>query len=203
MTLDTSGPLRSLITHGDLTEDNFPANKTEFMRTIDRAVDRGIEFVQIREKRLDARFVFELAREAGRIASGSGTKILVNERFDVAMAAGVHGVHLTSRSIPIATVRKFAGMGFIIGTSAHSSDDVLYAKLSGADFALLGNIFATPGKGEPLGVEKLREACVAADGFPVIAVGGIDAENSEAVTEAGAAGYAAIRYLNDFVNIGE
>ena len=75
------------------------------------------------------------------------------------------------------------------------------AKEQGADYALLGPVFATPGKGEPVGVDVLGQICRTVAPFPVIGVGGIDGSNASAVIDAGAAGFAAIRYLNEFVRI--
>lgn len=196
-------PVRCIITRGDLTEEDFQQRKPELLDVIRRSVEIGIELVQVREKQLDARRVYELAREAAAIATGTATRVLVNERFDIALAARAHGVHLTSRSIPVRKVRSCVPDDFLIGVSAHSKRSVRDARLEGADYAMLGNIFETPGKGEPLGLAALAETCASADGFPVIAVGGIDGGNCRSVLEAGAAGFAAIRYLNEFVTIGK
>ena len=91
--------------------------------------------------------------------------------------------------------------GFLIGVSAHTSDEVFAAKAAGADYAMIGPVFETPGKGEPLGIDVLRDLSAAVAPFPVIGVGGVDGTNIRSVLDAGAAGFAAIRYLNDFVRI--
>jgi thiamine-phosphate pyrophosphorylase len=165
-------------------------------------VTAGIEIVQIREKRLPSRLLFELVRHASELTSGSSTRLLVNERFDIAIAAGADGVHLTSTSVPLEQVRASVPTEFIIGVSSHSSAEVVAAKDAGADYAMLGPIFETPGKVDPLGLGELERVCRSVAEFPVVAVGGIDASNETAVFAAGAAGVAAIRYLNDFVKIG-
>ena len=201
MNVFEKGPVRYLISRGNISEKNFQQKKGEFLETIRGAVLEGIELVQLREKRLGAAQLFDLASEAVQLTRGTGVRILVNDRFDIALAAGADGVHLTSRSIPVAVVRQRVGTGIMIGASTHSRDDVAQAAASGADFALLGNVFATPGKGSPLGLDALREICSAAAPFPVVAVGGIDANNYGSVLGAGCSGYAAIRYLNDFVII--
>ena len=203
MSILLSKPVRYLITRGDLTETNFSAEKLNTLALIRSTAKVGIEMVQIREKGLEARSLHELVTEAMRSLAGPETRVLVNERFDIALAAGADGVHLTSRSIPIADVQRSVPDGFIIGVSTHSLDEVLEAKDSGADFALFGNVFATPGKGEPTGLEELAEVCAGAAPFPVIAVGGVDGSNAKSVLSAGASGFAAIRYLNEFVSIGE
>lgn len=194
-------PVRYLITPGSLTPSNFHAEKGSLLETVRLAVSAGIELIQVREKSLTGRQLFELAVDTVDIARGGATRILINERFDIAVAAGADGVHLTSTSIPKSSVRSKVPDGYVIGVSAHSSAEVEAASRDGADFAMLGPIFATPGKGEPLGISELRELAFRVEPFPVIAIGGIDETNSEDVIAAGAAGYASIRYLNEFVRI--
>jgi thiamine-phosphate pyrophosphorylase len=195
-------PIRYLITRGNLNPSNFSTEKLKTLETVRLAVERGIEMVQIREKSLEGRDLFELTLQAVRLAEAGDARILVNERFDVAVAAGTDGVQLTSTSIPVEYVRSAVPQGFLIGVSTHSEREVLNAKGVGADFAVFGNVFATPGKGEPTGVGGLSSLCAAAGKFPVIAVGGIDESNIDSVIDAGAAGFASIRYLNEFVSIG-
>lgn len=192
-----------LITDGSFSLYNYSSKRLAFLETVSLAVSSRVEFVQIREKLLPALLVYEMAVDAVALASGSPTKILVNERYDVALAAGADGVHLTSTSIPVDVVRSNVPNGFVVGVSAHSLAEVEQARNAGADYALLGPVFATPGKGEPIGVGGLREACGVVSPFPVIAVGGIDASNASLVFDAGAAGFAAIRYLNEFVRISQ
>ena len=126
---------------------------------------------------------------------------MVNERFDIAIAAGADGVHLTSRSIPVSEVRANVPDDLLIGVSAHRRSEVTAARNRGADLALFGPVFATPGKGDLVGLEEFVTVCREAAPFPVIGIGGIDGANAESVLNAGAAGYAAIRYLNEFVRM--
>ena len=203
MNIFQTKPVRYLITRGDLTERNFSTEKLATLGVIRAAAKVGIEMVQIREKELGASSLFELAREAADIINGTDTLLLVNDRFDIALAAEADGVHLTSRSISAKEVRRIVSESFLIGLSTHSEREVLDAKNSGADFALFGNVFATPGKGDPAGLDELARICSTVEPYPVIAVGGIDGSNVENVLDAGASGYAAIRYLNEFVSIGE
>jgi thiamine-phosphate pyrophosphorylase len=153
--------------------------------------------VQIREKRLTARLLFELATAAASITQGSATKLVINDRADIAIAAGANGVHLTSHSLPTDVVRKMVPEHFIVGRSAHSVDEVLSARKAGADYVLFGPVFETPGKDGTQGLDRLREACVATRTFPVIAIGGIDDTNVRIALDAGAAGVAAIRALGN------
>ena len=142
-------PIRYLITRGDLNDSNFSINRLRALAAVRAAVEHGIEMVQIREKSLGGGDLFQLTCHAVKLAAMSETRILVNERFDVAIAAGAHGVQLTSKSIPADIVRRAVPGGFLIGVSTHSERKVLNAKAAGADFALFGNVFPTPGKGEP------------------------------------------------------
>lgn len=203
MSLLPASPFRLLITPGLSDPSNFSTQKAEILETVAFAIAAGIGVVQIREKRLPARSLFELVRDAVDLTAGSATRLLVNERFDTALAAGADGVHLTSTSMPVECVRTSVPPGFIIGVSAHSPDEVAAAKDSRADYAMLGPIFETPGKGDPIGLEEFERVCGSVAPFPVVGVGGIDASNEAAVIEAGAAGAAAIRYLNEFVRIGQ
>lgn len=196
-------PVRYLITRGDLTEANFSIEKHTTLGIIRAAARVGIEMIQIREKHIEAGNLLEFVREAADIIKGTKTRLLVNERFDIGIAAGADGVHLSSRSIPVSRIKRVVPEKFLIGVSTHSRSEVLEAKACGADFALYGNVFATPGKGDPKGLDELVTICDAAARFPVIAVGGIDGTNVQSVLDAGASGFAAIRYLNEFVSIGE
>jgi len=156
--------------------------------------------VQIREKSLSARVLYELATRAAAITRGTATRLLVNDRFDVARAAGVDGVHLTTRSLPVKVVRAICGDDFLIGVSTHSLETALNARSEGADFIVFGPVFETPSKqiyGEPQGLERLREVTKALEGFSVIAIGGINRKNADECFRAGASGIAAIRLFNE------
>jgi thiamine-phosphate pyrophosphorylase len=166
------------------------------LRWTEAAVAAQVNLVQIREKSLSARVLYELARRAAAITRGSATRLLVNDRFDVARAAGGDGVHLTARSLPANVVRQIAGSDFLIGVSTHSLETARQARDDGADFAVFGPVFETPSKqafGEPQGVEKLREVTSALPGFPILAIGGVNRENADECLRAGASGFAAIR----------
>lgn len=190
----TSRPIVCLITEGGLTPSNFRENKQNVLVSVGRAAGAGISFVQIREKSLSAAMLCELVGEAVDVVSGSSTRILVNDRADVAAASGAAGVHLTSNSMPVASVRRSFGADFVIGVSAHEQDEVQHAAAAGADFAFFGPVFSTPGKGAAVGVDELRRVADAAGSFPVLGLGGVSATNFRDVC-AVSAGFAAIRFL--------
>jgi thiamine-phosphate diphosphorylase len=194
--LPAKRPLYYLITEGDLNDDNFSARRVGLIDKIRIAVENGIDLIQIREKRLSARNLVALACEARTLTKGSSSRILINDRVDIALAAELDGVHLTETSLPVPVVRGIAGREFIIGCSRHSLEGLQNAASDGADFAVYGPIFSTPGK-IPVGIDALREVCHTVPDLPVLAIGGINAGNLGAVLEAGAAGVAAIRLLND------
>lgn len=200
--LFAKSPLIYLITRGDATAAGFTEKKREILDLIAVAVAAEISLIQIREKNLDARRVFELVAESVKLTRRTTTtKILVNDRADIALAAGADGIHLTSRSVAADVIRRAFPEDFIIGVSAHTLADAKTAAKNGADFITFSPVFASPDKGKPQGLAKLREVCERLKPFPVIALGGVDATNYESVLANGASGFAAIRFLNDANNI--
>ena len=180
-----------------MTENNFPIKSKITLQLIQTAVDAGVQLIHIREKKLPARLIFELVTKALKITKHSNTKLLVNDRADIARAANADGVHLTSNSIPTEIIRQNFLSKFIIGVSAHSIEKAQLAQFGGADFVTYSPIFYSPDKGEPQGIENLRQVCGGLNPFPVIALGGIDETNFAETLQAGAKGVAAIRLFID------
>ena len=150
----------------------------------------GVDLIQIREKAMPARDLFDLCRRARLLMRGTSARLLVNDRWDIALAAGIDGVHLPAAGLPAAALRLASPPGFIIGQSCHSTAEVNAA--AGVDFCVLGPIFSTPSKlafGPPLGLSALRHDFP----HPVLALGGVNVENAAACLAAGAAGVAGIR----------
>lgn len=168
------------------------------------AIAAGVDWVQIRERDLPTRELLAAASDAVTLAAKGTTRILINDRLDVALAAGAHGVHLGGESMPITEVVRWRGTArlpenFLIGVSCHSVQEVAAAEREGASYAILGPVFATPSKvqfGPPLGLQVLGEACRAVK-IPVLAIGGATVKNARQCFEAGAAGIAAIRLFQE------
>lgn len=158
------------------------------------AARAGVHLVQVRERDLDGGPLTALVRRCVAVVRGTRTRVLVNDRLDVALAAGAHGVHLRADSMPARAVRTLCPPGFLIGRSVHARDEAIAAAAAGGlDFLLFGTVFPTiskPGR-EAAGASALAEVA-AATSIPVLAVGGMSTDNVGDVAAAGAAGFAAI-----------
>jgi len=173
------------------------------LQKIEQAAKAGVDWIQIREKDLCGQELVKLAEQT-ILRAGSSSSVLVNDRVDVACAAGAAGVHLGENSLPPSEVRKLVNRGgaranFLVGVSAHSLEGALQAEQAGADYVIFGPVYTTPSKagfGEPQGVQRLKEVCNRLT-IPVLAIGGITQENAGECVVAGAAGIAAIRLFQD------
>lgn len=159
-----------------------------------RAAGRGATVLLLRNPDLSVRC---LEVEALELRSRTPTPLLVSSRIDVAMAAGAAGVNLPERDLPVAVARQLLAHG-IVGRSVHCLEAARRAEAEGADYVLLGSVFATPSHPgrEPLGLTVLAEVAATLR-IPVLAIGGVDAGRVRDCAEAGAAGFAAIRYFLD------
>lgn len=202
----SSSPAVCIITSGEATEENFQVQHELTVELAAAAAVAGVEIFQVREKSLPARLLSKLVDAVVAACEGSAVRVVVNDRADVASSSGAAGVHLTSQSIEASHVRRVFGDGFLIGSSAHSLEDVREARRSGCDYILFGPVFDTPSKrrfGAPQGIAALSRAVAAAESLPVFAVGGIDIENSQSVLDAGAGGVAAIRLFSKSEGLSE
>jgi len=160
------------------------------------ALAGGADAVQLRDKEAGGGELYRVALEALKLMrKGGGSPLfLVNDRVDVALAAGADGVHLGQEDLPASAARRILGEGAVLGVSAGSVEEARAAEEEGADYLGVGPIFPTPSKpdaGEPLGLEGLR-AIRRVVNIPLVAIGGINEENLEEVFEAGADGVAVI-----------
>ena len=163
----------------------------------------GVRVVQLRAKDLPPAELFQLAVAAKNALAPYGTRILMNDRADIALAAGLDGVHLTTTSMPVAAVRDILRPGMLIGVSTHTPESALAAQQAGADFITFGPVYATPSKagyGAPRGVAELHAVCAALE-VPVFALGGVSIDSIAECRAAGAFGVAAIRALLDAPDI--
>jgi len=171
----------------------LPAN-VDLLDCIARNLAAGVEWVQVREKDLSARELFDLTARVLALPNPHRSKILVNTRVDVAIAAGADGIHLPAGSPAPRRWRALSPQGFLIGVSCHTLDEVRAAEEQGADYAVFGPVFAPRSKVtalEPRGLDALGQAARAVR-IPVLALGGITLENTQDCIQAGASGIAAI-----------
>lgn len=160
---------------------------------IEGAIAGGIDVVQIREPGLPARDLARFARQCMSAIGRSRVRLVINDRLDVALAVGAHGVHLREDSIAIADARRLVPPRFVVGRSVHEPPPA--ARARSADYLITGSVFASrskPGRPASLGLGGLRAMVRAADPCPVWAIGGITAERVRDVADCGASGVAAI-----------
>ena len=176
---------------------------------IEIAARSGCQLIQIRERDLEARDLVAFVRAAISVARPHQSKVIVNDRLDVALAADADGVHLRSSSLSAFDTRSIARLApqreFLIGASVHSLEESRSAIDGGADFLVCGPLFETPSKrqyGAPLGVDKLAEVSRASR-IPVLGIGGINCENAPQVLARGAAGIAGISLFTELTMVPE
>jgi thiamine-phosphate pyrophosphorylase len=163
----------------------------------------GVDWVQIREREMPARELLALAKAAVGAREGDA-RILVNDRLDVALAAGAAGVHLGGASAPAREVVRWlretnAPAKILVGVSCHNLEEARSAEDAGASYVFFGPVFDTPSKklyGPPQGIARLAKICSAVS-IPVIAIGGVNEGNGAECLRAGAAGIAAIRMFQE------
>lgn len=166
----------------------------ELVQLVRAAAAAGVHLVQVREHDLATRDLLNLVGRCVEAARGTSTRVLVNDRVDVALAAGAHGVHLPANGAPPWRVRRLVAPGFIIGCSVHDAGEAArVAADGGVDYVIFGTVFPTSSKPgvAAVGVSSLR-ATVDAAPVPVLAIGGVTLDRLSGIAAAGAAGFAAI-----------
>ena len=175
-----------------------PAGTVSLVRLASRAAAAGVDIIQVRESGLDDRQLAGLVRATVEAVAGTTARVVVNDRTDVALATGAHGVHLRADSVNAAPVRGLVPAGFLVGRSVHSRPEAVAAGRS-VDYLVAGTVYATPSKpegGPLLGLEGLREVVRAVD-VPVLAIGGVGTDKVGDLAASGAAGVAAIGLFAD------
>jgi thiamine-phosphate diphosphorylase len=174
--------------------DSQQLNGASVMRCVRRALDWGVDFIQIREKNLSERELYHLTCRIVSLARNTKCRILVNGRADVALAADADGVHLPSTGLRIVDIRSWIPKGFIVGVSVHSLREIRNAEAQNTDYILVGHVFPTKSKegyGPSLGLDFLRKACRSTS-VPIFGLGGMNPERIDLVIKTGAVGIAGI-----------
>jgi thiamine-phosphate pyrophosphorylase len=170
----------------------FEEGRRCLLQQTEHAIVAGIDCIIVRERDLEARDLADLTRAMVERTRGTRTKVVVNDRLDVALASGADGVHLRGDSIAPEMVRRMTPDGFLVGRSVHSAEEA--AAISGADYLIAGTVWASASKAEPhrlLGLDGFADVVNAAR-VPVLAIGGVTIDRVRDVALAGGAGVAAI-----------
>ncbi|RJQ22848.1 MAG: thiamine phosphate synthase [Nitrospiraceae bacterium] len=173
---------------------NFSLPTSHLITASRQALKGGVKAIQLREKDLGTRELLKLAYKMRELTKTYNAKLFINDRFDIALAVGADGVHLTQNSVTPDIVKRVAGRKLLVGASTHSLKEAKAAEKAGADFLTLGPVYRTPSKlkyGKPLGIDVLKNVCSKVK-IPVFAVGGIKSQRVKEVMEAGAYGAAMI-----------
>lgn len=181
-----------------VTDDSVAA-RAEFVERAGEVMAAGGRDValHLRAPRASGRRLYDLAVRLVAIAKDTGSRLIVNDRLDVALASHADGVQLGARSLSVSDARTIVGREMLLGASVHSLDEARFARDAGADFVIAGSVYETashPGR-EGVGVGLIES--IASIGIPVVAIGGITPERVGDVRRAGAAGVAAIRGVWD------
>src|SRR6266568_7631159 len=177
-----------------LVTDRKQTGGRNLSEVVEEALRGGVRAVQLREKDLSSRELYEMAYELRKLTARHNAKLIINDRIDIALAVDADGVHLGHNSVPIYRARKLLGEKKLIGVSCHNQVNAIIAQEKGADFITFGPVFFTQSKarfGKPVGVDKLQNVTHILH-IPVFAIGGIKSGNTRDVLAAGAAGVALI-----------
>ncbi len=172
--------------------------KLTHVEQIERLIAGGAEMIQLRDKDAAPKNFYEAARAALKIARAKNVKIIINDRADIALALRADGVHLGQTDLPPECARKILGDAPIIGFSTHNLQQALEAAKMPIDYLAIGPIFTTKTKVNPdkeAGLETIKRIREAVGDFPIVAIGGINAQNFQQVLQAGANSVAVISDL--------
>ncbi len=177
-----------------LVTDRSLSQGRSLVEVVAEAVAGGVTCVQLREKECSTREFLQEALALKELLQSLRVPLIINDRVDIALAVGAEGVHLGQQDMPIADARRLGPASWIIGVSAESVADAMRAEREGADYIGVSPVFATPTKTDtaaPLGLDGLRKIRAAVR-TPLVAIGGINLSNAQAVRQAGADGLAVV-----------
>lgn len=191
-----------------ITQRTLCPDEDHLLARVEQAVAAGVSLVQVREKDLDGGQLHDLTRRVldavGRAAPGTQVPVVVNGRLDVALAAGASGVHLPADGLRPGDVRQVAPRPFLVGVSAHRSDELVAAELDGADYAFFGPVFATASHPGRAGIGPVALGlATASTGLPIWAIGGVGPQNCAELAGLSLAGVAAIRSILTADDVGD
>ncbi|HZA54641.1 MAG TPA: thiamine phosphate synthase [Candidatus Udaeobacter sp.] len=185
-----------------LVTDRSQSRGRDLLWVLEQALDGGVKAIQLREKDLGGKELFDLAEKTRELCIRYDARFLINDRIDVALAVDADGVQVGSASIPIDTARKLLGPRKLLGASTHSLAEAQQAEQNGADFILFGPVYFTPSKavyGAPQGLAALKKI-VEKIPSPVYAIGGIKPENINDARATGVRGVALISAITNAEN---
>lgn len=160
---------------------------------VEQAVKGGVSIVQLREKTSGGKVFLEKAKSLKAILEPYGVPLVINDRVDVALAAGAEGVHVGQSDLPLADVRKIVPSSMIVGVSVSNVEEALAAEKAGADYVGVGAVFPTDSKKDAeLLMEGMLEQVTSAISIPVVAIGGIKLDNIEQLAGKNLAGAAIV-----------
>lgn len=187
-----------------ITEESLSAGR-ETIEIVKEAAQAGADAVQLREKNLSLREKFQLGKKIKKICSSHNITFIVNDRVDLALALDADGVHLGQSDLPLRSARKILGADKIIGLSAWRDEQIAKAEADGADYLGVGSVFKTKSKKlkkkkNGIGIKRIEEIRNQTE-LPLIAVGGLNKNNSAAVIKNGADSISVITAITTAENI--
>lgn len=177
-----------------LCTDRLLAMGRPITQAVEQAIQGGVTMVQLREKDASTKDFYQVALEIQAVTRRHRIPLVVNDRLDIALAIGADGVHLGQSDMPMEAARRLVGSRMFIGISAATVESALAAQKAGADYIGTGPVFPTGSKddaGDAIGTNRLAAVCNAVS-IPVVAIGGVNADNTPGIMESGADGIAVI-----------
>lgn len=190
-----TAPLSPALWRLHVLTDRKTSRGRSHLQVAEAAIAGGADVLQLRDKEASSGLLYREALELRKLTRDAGIPFIVNDRLDIALAVDADGVHVGQSDLPASVVRRILGPGKILGVSVATVEEAVRAERDGADYLGVGPVFEArgtkPDTGEPMGLDviaRIRPHCR----LPIVAIGGINAENVRKVREAGADGAAVI-----------